>query len=125
MSKKPIFIIDDDELFADCLKSTIKKSLPSKDFEIKTFKNAISAMSAISDPLPVLIFLDVLLPGPDGFTFLNELVSYVDTAKIPIVLVSSLKLSKFNLKDYGVRGILEKDKMKPEEVATYVKRYTN
>ena len=31
------------------------------------------------------IFLDILLPGADGFTFLNELTSYPDTAKIPII----------------------------------------
>ncbi|MBQ6396074.1 hypothetical protein IJH89_00635 [Candidatus Saccharibacteria bacterium] len=141
-SSRRIFIIDDDELFADCLKTAIlsadktsdksstyetqNPSTPSKNLSplsVEIFKNAVDAMSSLDDPLPALIFLDVLLPGADGFTFLNELVSYVDTSKIPIVLVTSLELSEFNLKLYGVKGILNKEKLKPEDIVHYVKRY--
>ncbi len=117
-----IFIIDDDEMFADCIKSAIKKH--NKNIEIKTFTNALDAMNCLDD-LPDLIFLDILLPGPDGFTFLNELASYSDTAKIPIILVTSLQLPETDLSIYGVRAILNKEKMKPEEVIAYVKRFTN
>ncbi|MBQ6130151.1 response regulator [Candidatus Saccharibacteria bacterium] len=142
-----IFIIDDDELFADCVKTAIcsayeipetpqgplsvKKPVPkssknsSKSLEVKTYKNALDAINNLGDPLPDLIFLDILLPGPDGFTFLNELVSYPDTAKIPVILLTSLDLADFDLKLYGVKGILNKEKMKPEDIVYYVKRYTN
>ena len=118
-----VFIIDDDELFVDCLVSAVKKG--NKSTEVKTFKNAIDAMGAMENPLPSLIFLDILLPGPDGFTFLNEIASYTDTAKIPIVLVTSLELPKTDLSIYNIQGILNKEKMKPSEVTDYVKRYTN
>ena len=118
-----IFVIDDDELFADCLVSAIKKG--NKSAKIETFKNAIDAMNAMGDPLPSLIFLDILLPGPDGFTFLNEIASYTDTAKIPIVLVTSLELPETDLSIYNIQGILNKERMKPSEVTEYVKRYTN
>ena len=118
-----IFVIDDDELFADCLISAIKKG--NKSAKIETFRNAIDAMNAMDDPLPSLIFLDILLPGPDGFTFLNEITSYIDTAKIPIVLVTSLELPETDLSIYGIQGILNKERMKPSEVTDYVKRYTN
>ena len=123
MSAENVFVIDDDELFASCLKKAIKKA--NKNLEVKTFKNAIDAISSLEDPLPSLIFLDILLPGPDGFTFLNELTSYTDTAKIPVILVTSLELPDADLSIYGVRSILKKDKMKPQEVADYVKRYTH
>ncbi|MBQ6396156.1 response regulator, partial [Candidatus Saccharibacteria bacterium] len=93
--------------------------------KVDRFKNASDAMNALEAPLPSLIFLDVLLPGPDGFTFLNEIMSYPDTAKIPIILVTSLRLVEFNLKLYGIRAILNKEEMKPEEVKLYVERYTN
>jgi len=117
-----IYIIDDDELFADCIELAIKKS--AKSAKIQKFKNAYDAMSSL-DPLPDLIFLDVLLPGADGFTFLNELTSYPDTAKIPVVLVTSLTLPETDLSIYGVRGILDKETMKPEEVQDYVRRFVN
>ena len=123
MSKNHIFIIDDDEMFADCLKASIEKT--DADITVESFRNAIDAINNLSGPLPNLIFLDILLPGPDGFTFLNEIESYVDTAKIPVVLVTSLDLPEFDLQLYGVVGILKKDKMLPKEVEAYVKRYTH
>lgn len=110
-----IFIIDDDYLMAEC----IARACVGK--ETKIFSNAIEAMQALADDLPELIFLDILLDGPDGFTFLNEIISYSDTAKIPIVIVSSLDFSNRDLSDYGVIGILNKDTMTPKEIASYVK----
>ena len=67
--------------------------------------------------------MDILLTGPDGFTFLNELVSYTDTAKIPVVVVSSLDFSKHDLSVYGVVGILDKVTMLPQEITGYVREY--
>lgn len=120
-SPKTIFIIDDDELFADCIELAIQKTT-IKNLKIKKFKNALDAMDSLGSPLPNLIFLDILLPGADGFTFLNELTSYPDTAQIPVVLVTSLNLPETDLSIYSVRGILNKETMKPEEVTDYVHR---
>ena len=122
-AQKSIFIIDDDPLFADCINSAIKKHDPS--LKIKTFENALDAVNSLDDPLPSLIFLDILLPGPDGFTFLNEIASYPDTAKIPVVLVTSLDLPEADLSIYNIQGILKKETMKPEEVTNYVKRHAH
>ena len=116
-----IFIIEDDADFASCL----ARYVSSESVEPLIFNNAISAISALTSPLPSLIFLDILLTGPDGFTFLNELISYTDTAKIPVVIISSLDLSAYDLSIYGVIGTLNKDNLTPKEVKSYVKRYTS
>lgn len=108
-----IFIIDDDEIMAECIARAVKK-------ETKIFSNAIAAVEALNDEVPELIFLDILLDGPDGFTFLNELASYQDTAKIPIVIVTSLDVSGVDLSQYNVVGILSKDNMTPKEIKKYV-----
>ena len=113
-----IFVIDDDEIMAECI------ARACGDFGIQTFSNAIEAMKAIaSGVMPDLIFLDILLTGPDGFTFLNELISYDDTAKIPVVVVSSLDFGGRDLSVYGVVGTLVKDKMLPREVKSYAEKY--
>jgi len=113
-----IFVIDDDEIMAECVAKAASA-------EAQVFTNAIEAMQEIADgKIPELIFLDILLDGPDGFTFLNELVSYEDTAKIPVVIVSSLDFSKKDLTTYGVVGVLDKDSMKPEDIKRYVRQYT-
>ncbi len=113
-----IFVIDDDEIMAECIASSIK------NHEVEIFSNAIEAMNAISDgKMPEMIFLDILLTGPDGFTLLNELISYNDTAKVPVVVVTSLNLKMTDLSVYGVVGVLEKDTMTPREIKDYVERY--
>ena len=111
-----IFVIDDDQIMAECIARSCKTPT-------KIFTNAIDAMDALDDDLPSLIFLDILLDGPDGFTFLNELVSYSDTAAIPIVIVSSLDFHDQDLSDYGVVGILNKDTMLPVEILHYAQKY--
>ena len=112
-----IFVIDDDEIMAGCIADAIPR-----DTEI--FLNAIGAMDKITEGVvPEMIFLDILLDGPDGFTFLNELVSYSDTAKIPVVIVTSLDLNCDDLGAYGVIGVLKKEEMTPEDVRGYVEQY--
>ena len=113
-----IYIIEDDEIMAECVARACKT-------ETKIFENAIAAMDAVTEELPDLIFLDILLTGPDGFTFLNELVSYEDTAKIPVVVISSLNFKGQDLSPYGVVGILDKTTMLPEEIRAYAERYSN
>lgn len=111
------FIIDDDEIMAECIARAVGESA-------EVFSNAIEAMQVINDDgVPDLIFLDVLLDGPDGFTFLNELASYTDTEKVPVVIVSSLDFSKNDLSKYGVVGFLNKDSMEPKEIRSYVEEY--
>lgn len=105
-----IFIIEDDPLMAECVARALSP------YNIQIFHDAISATNALSDGLPDLVFLDVLLNGPDGFTFLNEMISYSDTAKIPVIIVTSLRLAELNLAHYGVRTILNKDTMTPADI---------
>lgn len=106
---------------AECVARAIN-TLPGT-FTIDIFENAIAAMSALSDcpdALPDLILLDILLDGPDGFTLLHELSSYDDTARIPIILVTSLRLNLADLTIYNVQNILYKDQMTPSEIAETV-----
>lgn len=112
-----IFVVDDDLVMAKCIAKAAR-------VETKIFSNAIEAMECIaSGVIPEMIFLDILLDGPDGFTFLNELCSYSDTVKIPIVIVSSLDFSQKDLSPYGVVGILNKDTMLPKEIEAYAEQY--
>lgn len=119
-----VFIIDDSLIMADCIARAARgtSAMPN----VLTFGDAIAAMGAIAaGQLPDLIFLEVLLSGPDAFTFLNELLSYEDTAKVPIVVVSSLDFATNNLADYNVVGYLNKETMTPQEIQAYVAEYTH
>lgn len=118
---KEIFILEDDPIMAECLARAAKQALPGGAVGIRTFGDAITATAELAEHLPDLIILDILLSGPDGFTFLNELISYQDTAAIPVIVVSSLDLAGEQLADYGVVATLCKDFMTPQALQAAIR----
>lgn len=122
-----VYIIEDDQIMADCIALSVHgatETLPdgteSTPPDVLVFNDAISAIGSIDTDLPDVILLDIMLSGPDGFTFLNELVSYHDTARIPVALITSLDLSNRNLEHYGVFRILNKGTMTPADIQAAV-----
>lgn len=112
-----ILIVTSDEIIGKCVLRVFKKN----GIFGQLSKNVIEAIRAVDECVPNLIFLDVFLTGPDGFTFLNEMNSYADTMKVPVVLMGEKDFSKFNLSAYNVVGFLNKNTMKPEEILKWTK----
>lgn len=115
-----IYIIEDDSLMAAHFSRILK------DFNTKTFSNGIDAIKQVDNQPPKLIILDILLDGPSGFSLLNELQSYSDTSRIPVIICSSVS-SEFNVKDlksYGVVALLDKTSMRPRDLYYEVKKWT-
>lgn len=116
-----IWVVDSDAVMALCIKRAIGSA---PNLVIRSYHNAIDAINGLAEGVPDLIFLEIRLVGPDGFTLLNELMSYDDTAQVPVVLVTDLPLTGRDLAIYGVVGILLKETMKPVEIRRYVERFT-
>ena len=130
-----ILVVDSDAVMRGC----VARVCESTGREVRECDNVIEAMGVIDEvgvaeggdergdggrmKAVELIFLEVMLAGPDGFTFLNELASYPDTGRVPVVLVTELSLGGEDLAAYGVAGVLDKETMRPEEVREYVERY--
>ncbi|MBQ6409679.1 response regulator [Candidatus Saccharibacteria bacterium] len=116
-----ILAVDSDEVVGGCLVGVLKKN----GFSGYLSKNAIEAINFVDENgAPEMVFLDVMLTGPDGFTFLNEMASYADTMGVPVVVVSERDFAKYDLSEYGVVGYLNKNTMKPEEILDYARKYT-
>lgn len=110
------FILEDDPIFARLFSKSLHRAFP--DSTVNIFENAIDAINALPDDCtpPSVIILDVLLTGPDGFTFLNEIASYSDLSNIPIIIVSSLNFPMQTLESYNVKKILNKATMTPQDL---------
>lgn len=113
-----ILVLDDDEVTGRCLVRTLKKN----GFTARLYNNVIEAIAGVSEEVPEMIFMDVFLTGPDGFTFLNEMASYVDTMKVPVVIVSEKDFSGYDLTSYNVVGCLDKSTMKPEHILAFLSK---
>lgn len=114
-----IYIIEDDPWQAE----QFSRVLTEAGYTTKLFTNGIDAITAIDKAKPEVIVLDMLLAGTTGVTLLHELQSYTDTGVIPVILCTGLA-DEVDLKDlvpYGVRRILDKTTMQPNDIVTAIR----
>lgn len=97
-----------------------------QDYEVHYAPHALAAIDLIDEVKPAAIILDVLLTGATAFTLLHELQSYTDTAMVPIVLCTNMAadLQIEELESYGVRRILDKATMQPDDLVAAVRSVT-
>ena len=117
-----ILVIDDDEVMRECVARSVRRA----GREVVAYGDAFAATSWVAENgAPEMILMDVMLNGPDGFTFLNEMASYADTGVVPVILVvENRKYEHVDLAEYGVVKILYKDTMRPSDVSELVRDLT-
>lgn len=86
MEPKKIVIVEDDEF----LRSLNAKRLETEGFKVAVAVDGQNAIDLIPKEKPDLIFLDLLLPGIDGFEVLKKIKADDQTKNIPVVVFSNL-----------------------------------
>lgn len=109
---KRVLIIEDDTWQAEMMKQV----LTQHDFVAEVAHDGLAAFTAIDTHAPDAIVLDMMLPGPNGMAFLHELRSHSDIAQISVVICSNQTLALESLQPYGVRAVLDKSTMQPDDV---------
>ena len=92
MNRGTVFIVEDDESFAQLLKMRIESS----GHRVCTTSNGSEAYDLIQTSHPDVVVLDVFLPDMDGLTILKRLKSPLDietgkpsvTRNIPVVVLT-------------------------------------
>ena len=92
MSQATVFIVEDDEEFAQLLKMRIESS----GHRVFITGNGDEAYDLIQAKLPDLVILDIFLPDMDGLTILKRLKAPIDietgkpslTKDIPVVVLT-------------------------------------
>ncbi|MBQ8157350.1 response regulator [Candidatus Saccharibacteria bacterium] len=105
-----IAIIEDDRGWEDYYRQLLA------DYDLRCFHDGLAAVRWMDETLPDVIILDILLTGPTGFAVLNELQSYPELARVPVIVVSSVQLSPQELVKYGVVAVYDKSEMMPAEL---------
>lgn len=80
-----ILVIDDTS--SHC--QTIARMLQKHGFEVTTTTDANEGIDLALSKRPDLILMDVVMPGLNGFEATRRLTSQPDTARIPVVFLSS------------------------------------
>ncbi len=114
-----VLLVEDDPWLAE-LEADV---LTQAGYEVVLSPHAPSAIAKIDEQQPDIIILDVLLTGSTAFALLHELQSYGDTKAVPIILCTNMAegLKLEALTQYGVRRIIDKTTMHPDDLVTAVR----
>lgn len=80
-----IYCVEDDTGIRELMIYTLKAS----GFEARGFAEASEFWQALSEKLPELILLDIMLPGEDGISILKRLKADARTADIPVIMATA------------------------------------
>jgi len=100
-------LIDDESRLLSSLQTMLKKNCPQLDV-VALCRSADEALIKIKETNPELVFLDIAMPGKDGFALLNE----IGNIHFHIIFVSahdeySLRAFKFSTVDYLLKPVDE------------------
>lgn len=101
-----IYIVEDDRNIQEIELFALKNS----GYQAVGFVTAKDFYKALSEKLPELILLDIMLPDEDGLSILKSLRTRADTQKIPVILVTakSTEIDKVKGLDGGADDYIAK-----------------
>ena len=101
-----IYCVEDDE----AIRELMIYSLKTAGFEARGFADAEVFWSAIEEQLPELILLDIMMPGQDGLSILQELRGKALTRELPVIMATArgTEIDKVQSLDLGADDYLVK-----------------
>lgn len=121
MTKTPyVLIVEDDEWLAEQYIRTLSEAGIRAEF----VPHALAAIDSVDAKLPDALVIDLLLAGPNAFALLHELRSHADLVAIPVILctASADQIAKEDIEAYGVKQVLDKASMVPQDLIAAIKR---
>lgn len=121
-----ILLIDDDAT-ANYLSKELLESLNVAK-EIEVAENGIRALKLLQQSEPAeVIFLDVKMPGIDGFDFLEKLKDLMVDKKIKVFMLTSSVRPEDKLRAFTYRAVVDyfEKPLTPEMVRTALTTYLN
>lgn len=117
-----VVLVEDDPWLAELEISILRDA----EYEVFHAPHPLAAIEVIDAQSPDVIVLDVLLTGSTAFALLHELQSYRDTKVVPIILCTNIaeQLQLKDVQSYGVRRIIDKSTMQPDDLVAAVRSVT-
>lgn len=118
---KKLLIVEDDKNWADIL----GKFAADVGAENRVAVSGGQAIEIIDNWKPDALILDMLLAGETAIALLNELRSHADLASLPIAVCTNIDVKMDDLRPLGVKAILNKTSMRPNEVRAIFREVLN
>ena len=119
MNKAKILIVDDDPICSSLLLSVL-----GDDYQVTTVNSGADVIEIAIIQQPNVIFLDIMMPGKNGYHVLKDLKQDPKTSQLPVIIASALaEESDENLGlRLGADGYLAKP-ISPTEVYGILKKH--
>ena len=100
----PLVLVVDDE---PDIREVIQINLEAAGYRVVTARDGESALAAVRSEAPDAMFLDVMMPGIDGFTVLEQLKAAADEdiSGIPVFMVTGMAGPEHRIRG-GIEGAL-------------------
>lgn len=113
---KRILVIEDDILLTKHYERVL-----AHEYSVTSVGSGIEAIAILDRENIDAVIADLLLTGTTAVTLLHEMASHADLAQIPVILITSLageiKDMTSQLSHYGVRRVLDKATMTPDDLS--------
>ncbi|HLL48917.1 MAG TPA: response regulator [Longimicrobiaceae bacterium] len=104
MDRKTILVVDDSESICDALACLLE----IEGHATLTAPNGEEGVSMARRHRPDLVLLDIMMPVLDGWGAVRQLKAGAETAHIPVLALTALRLSQAQLDEAGFDGYLSK-----------------
>ena len=111
-----IYCVEDERNIRELLIYTLETT----GFKARGVGNGNELMEALKEEIPELILLDIMLPGDDGYTILEQLKSMPSVKDVPVIMVTA-KEAEFD-KVKGLEGGADDYITKPFGMMEFVAR---
>jgi two-component system, chemotaxis family, chemotaxis protein CheY len=116
---KKVLVIEDEEF----LRKLIATKLVNSNYEVIEAVDGEDGLKKIKETKPDIVLLDLILPGMDGFTFLEKIKDDPETKEIPVIILSNLGQKEEierGLK-LGAKDFLVKANLTPKDIIEKIK----
>ena len=105
-SKYTIMIVDDIPVNTILLEKILEK----EGYRLYSYNNSLQAMEAITEIVPDILLLDIMMPGLDGMAFLKRLRSNNSYDNVRIIMVTAVSEQEEITKAlaFGANGYITK-----------------
>ena len=87
---QPILVIDDDAN----TRSMLRRLLERQGWRVDEAANGIEGLARMQDTPPALVLLDLMMPGMDGFAFLDALRAQDGATPVPVIVLTAKELTQ-------------------------------
>lgn len=117
---KKILLVEDDPFLIDIYTTKIKEA----GFSVEVAKDGKEGLRKIKEGAPDLVLLDIVLPGIDGWEFLEKVKKNKDIKGLKVVVLSNLGQKEEVKKGIklGAKGYLVKAENTPSQVVEEIKK---